>query len=434
MKISWQETARVPESAFSAYQANLASYATTLKGVWESRVYEAPEASLNLPFDGMLLKTVNDAAASLRSEKLRYVVVIGIGGSSLGAKAVYDALRGTSDTLVAASSVRLLFLETLDAGHLDTVTALLQGAAVPEEVAVVIISKSGTTTETVANAAILFQRLSEKFPSLPARSAVVTDEGSPLYALAREKGIATLTLPAQVGGRFSVFSAAGLLPLSLAGVNLEELRRGAAEVVAAALSDNETFCEESAVVLAHAHDSGIKMHDLFLFAPELESLGKWYRQLLAESIGKEREIAGAVAHIGLTPTVSIGTTDLHSVAQLTFAGPREKVTTFVHVNGIATSDHVGAGSLFASLVPMLAERSLSEILEATLRGVQQAYLTRELPFMTCDLEGVSPHELGAFMQYSMLQVMYLGKLLGVNTFDQPAVEAYKEKTRNLLTT
>ena len=433
MKISWHETT-TPESSLLPYQDNLTAYAEVLKNVWESRNYDAPESSLNLPFDGMLLKSVNDVAALLRSEKLRFVVVIGIGGSNLGAKALYDALYGYLDALEIERRPRAIFLDTIDVEYLNHTAQLLLGLSNPLEVAIVIISKSGTTTETVANAAVLFQRLSEKFPDLYSRTAVVTDEGSALQTLATEQKMHVLTMPQQVGGRYSVFSAAGLLPLALLGANLEEFRRGASEVVSMALEGSDRSCEESAALLAHAFETGFKIHDVFLFSPRLESVGRWYRQLLAESIGKEREVSGATLHVGLTPTVSIGTTDLHSMAQLTFAGPRERITTFVHVRGVDAPDRVHAGTLFSSLTPMIAERSLGEILEATLRGVEQAYKTRELPFIMCDLEGVTEHEIGAFMQYSMLQVMFLGKLLQVNAFDQPAVEVYKEKTRHLLTT
>lgn len=433
MKVSWQETARVPDATLTAYQASLASYAKTLKSVWQGGSYNVPEAFINLPFDGVLLKNVNDAASKLRTGSLRFVLVVGIGGSNLGTRALYDALYGYADALEPDRVPHCIFIDTFDATYFEKVSTVLQTVTSAEEIAVVIVSKSGTTTETVAGAALIYQTLRQKFPDLAARTAVISDADSPLQVLAVSEGMTALTIPKPVGGRFSVFSAAGLLPLALLGVDLEAFRQGAAEVVSGAFDGTDRSGEEVACVLAYAHDNGYRIHDLFMFAPRLESLGKWYRQLLAESIGKEKLVGGLLARVGLTPTVSIGTTDLHSVAQLTFAGPREKITTFVSVSGSSEGERLHSTSSFISLAPMIAERSVSEMLQATLKGVGQAYATRELPYIMCVFDGVTPHELGAFMQYSMLHVMYLGVLLSVNAFDQPAVDAYKEKTRRLLT-
>jgi len=426
MKISWQNTALIPETSFATYQSGLAPYTERLKELWRGGGYEAPEASLNLPFDGAIVKSVKEAAQTLATSELSHVVIIGIGGSNLGARAVYDALQGFTDPLSPRKRPKALFLETLDGEYLKACVELLHSCSTSREFAIVIASKSGTTTETIANAALLFQELSGKFTDIFARTAVISDEGTPLARVGREQGSVVLTIPKSVGGRYSVFSPVGLLPLTLLGIDVDALVRGAAELTSAALEGTDTGALESAVALAYHHDSGRHIHDMFLFSPRLESLGKWYRQLLAESIGKERSIGATTARVGLTPTVSIGTMDLHSVAQLYLGGPRDKVTTFVNVTAEASAVQIHPSPL-AEIASQVGMRTMPELLTAVLTGVKEAYRANELPFLEVELAGAVEHELGAFMQHAMLQTMYLGKLLNVNAFDQPAVEEYKKR-------
>lgn len=435
MKLSWQETAHIPETSLSSYQATLTPYTETLKAVFQSGAYEASESSINLPFDGALLQSVEEAKARLLTPELRFVVVIGIGGSSLGTRAIYDALLGFADVIDTTRAPRCIFLETFDPAFLSALTTTLKSVSSSREFAIVIVSKSGATTETIANAAALFQNIAPQFQDIFSRTAVITNADSPLARVGNKSGAVVLSIPQVVGGRYSVFSAVGLLPLALLGVDIEALRLGAGEVVSAALEGVDRSSEEGASILAYHHDAGRRIHDLFLFSPRLESLGKWYRQLLAESIGKERTLPEGVAHIGFTPTVSIGTTDFHSSLQLYLAGPRDKVTTFVYALENPAYDaveHLHSAPPFLTISPHLSERTLSEIAGVALRDVKQAYEEQQLSYLSLELTDITAHELGAFMQYSMLQTMYLGNLLNVNAFDQPAVEAYKANARGLL--
>ncbi len=426
MQVSWKQTARVPEETVASNSARLTPYTEQLEAIWQSGAYEAPESSLVLPADERILRSVTDLSAALKTERLRFVVVVGIGGSSLGARAVYEALFGHTDSVDARRIPRAIFLETFDAVYHRAVRATLAECSSPEEIAIVVASKSGTTVETLANAALLLQELSPHF-SLVERTVLIADSGAPLHKVGQALGFHTLTLPTPVGGRYSVFSPVGLLPLSLLSVQVAELCAGASDFLSRTFTGEDTAAADTAALLFHAHANGMRVHDLFLFSPALESLGKWYRQLLAESIGKER----GSERVGFTPTVSLGTTDLHSVAQLTFAGPRDKITTFVYDEAPPSSvePRLTEAAPLLSLVPSLAGRSLSELRETALANAQRGYGKQELPFLTCSLSGITERELGAFMQYAMLYVMHLGALLEVNAFDQPAVEAYKKDMR-----
>jgi glucose-6-phosphate isomerase len=222
----------------------------------------------------------------------------------------------------------------------------------------------------------------------------------------------------------------GLFPLLTAGINATRLREGAHAMLDACIH-TENLAASSAAVLSLQQSKGLHINDNFFFHPELESVGKWYRQLMGESVGKEQSTKGDVVHAGLTPTVSLGSTDLHSVGQLYLGGPRDKLTTFVSTH---RSDDIVVPSdrLFPELVPMISGKPAARIMSAILEGTKIAYRKAGLPFMTVTLDAVDEYALGEFLQFKMLEMMYLGQLLNVNAFDQPNVESYKVETKRLL--
>jgi len=240
------------------------------------------------------------------------------------------------------------------------------------------------------------------------------------------QGFTCLPIPQNVEGRYSVLSAAGILSLSLAGIDTHALREGASKMREICLSGNmeENIALISAGILYHRYQKGISIHNSFFFSPELESLGKWYRQLLAESIGKEEK--------GILPIVSIGSNDLHSVAQLYLGGPQNIFTTFVYAEDGTAGVKVPAMPMFSGLVPGIAAKDFSEIGNAIYGGVLAAYKQRALPFVEIIFPEISAKTLGAYVQFKMIETMYLAHLLGVNAFNQPNVEEYKAETRGML--
>ncbi|NBD74261.1 hypothetical protein GVX82_04460, partial [Patescibacteria group bacterium] len=183
----------------------------------------------------------------------------------------------------------------------------------------------------------------------------------------------------------------------------------------------------------YAHyEAGISIHDTFLFAPALTALGFWYRQLMGESVGKECDREGHVVNAGLTPTVSIGSTDLHSVGQLYLGGPRDKVTTFVWVAAPHDTVSLPAERSFPGVVPMIAGRDAGEVMHAILEGTKAAYRAAERPYLEVVVPQLDAHSLGQVLQMKMLEIMYLAELMQVNAFDQPNVESYKIETKRLL--
>ena len=399
---------------------------------------EAPEAALLVPDDEVHAARAYEAAEALRAPSLRYIAVVGIGGSNAGTRAVYDALGGfyaaQFPDLRGAAAPRMVFFDTVDAHALARGTALIDALESPEEIAVIVVSKSGNTTETLFNAEVLLAALRRKFGAAgKGRVAVITEEQSPLFQAARSFGVRTVPHPSNVGGRYSVFTAVGLVPLALAGCDTESLRRGAREALGAlAGREEDDSAHVSACYLYGAYAAGYRILDFFTFSPALESTGKWYRQLVGESLGKARNVRGEAIAAGFTPTVSVGSTDLHSVGQLYLGGPKDKVTSFVIVEeeeGAVARIPPEGGRIFPAAVKMITAHTASDVSRALFTGIRGAYRAREVPHCTWHLPRRDARTVGVLLQTLMLQVMYLGSLLEVNAFDQPDVERYKEIAR-----
>jgi glucose-6-phosphate isomerase len=188
-----------------------------------------------------------------------------------------------------------------------------------------------------------------------------------------------------------------------------------------------------AAMIANAHSGGKNITDNFYFRTDLESVGKWYRQLMGESIGKEYSKDGSQkVHTGITPTVSIGSTDLHSMAQLYFGGPDDKFFTLISVEKNATQLAVPVIKEYDALVPNIQGKKLPVIMDAICSGVAATLETRKKPFCRIRLDNCKEESIGALLQLHMMEIIYLAALYDVNPFDQPNVEEYKTETKRIL--
>ena len=412
----------------------LLAYISELSKITEKEVddYPSPPYALRLPLDVHVLEEVTMMAKRFSSSRLKYIIVVGIGGSKLGTKAVYDALCCEDGAL--SSRAKLLFLETFSASAIVHVNKILaKEVRSSQELLINLVSKSGTTMESVVNFELLYHTLLKRFPDIATRVVCTTDVGSALWAEGTRLGFGLLPVPAHVGGRFSVFSAVGLFPLLLVGVDIKNFREGGRDMLHVALSsyERENYAIKSAGELFAALKSGCTMFNIFHFNPELESLGKWERQLVAESLGKEKNLLGKTVHAGVTPLVSIGSSDLRSMAQLYLGGPRDKFTMLVRASEKIGGRMPKSEKLF-SLVGGISGKGAGEIMDATYDGVLTAYKKHELPCLEVRLPTISPYVIGAYMEWRMATVIYLAKLMNVNPFDQPNVEDYKKVTREIL--
>lgn len=406
----------------------------TMRGA-RMQEYDTPYASINVLDDSHSLDNIKDIVRCKQALSPTIMVIIGIGGSNLGTLAVHHALHGTLYNETTAG-MRLYFVDSVDTVYTATVYCLVeQELQKNKRVLINIISKSGSTTETVANAQIFIDCLKRYQPDVYHDGVVITtDVGSQLWDIALKENFTCLSIPQQVGGRYSVLSPAGLFPLGMIGVDLQQLCAGARAMRDMCLSQDDTKnpAARRAAILYELYSKGYVIHDMFLFHASLESVGKWYRQLMGESIGKEYDRKGYKVHIGITPIVSIGSVDLHSMVQLYLSGPYVTSTTFVSVQDNAQEMRIPVNKTYRHLVADIQGKPLSVIMDAILQGTQHAFKEKNRPFMSLVLPELSEYYIGQLLQMHMMEMIYLGYLLNVNPFDQPNVEEYKQETRELL--
>jgi glucose-6-phosphate isomerase len=396
--------------------------------------YKTDYASINLPFDENLITKIQATVKATKKHQPTTLVVIGIGGSNLGTIAVLEALRGKFYN--EHHDIKTYFVDTVDSDNIDDIAQLVERELeTGNNIIINVISKSGTTTETIANFEIFLEILKSHRPyNYHDFIVATTDQDSALWKLAEQQEFIRLAIPKNVGGRYSVLSAVGLFPLCFLDIDIEDLCMGAQSGFL--LSTHKTLSNNPAAMNAALIDTHYKrgniIHDTFLFSVALGSLGAWYRQLSAESVGKAYSRDKKLINTGVLPTVSIGSTDLHSVAQLYLAGPYNRFTTFVFIGNSTTDLYLPEYPEFETLVPHIQGKSLNTIMDAILEGTKRAYFADERPFVSCMMPEKSAYYIGQFMQIKMMEIMYLGFLLNVNPFDQPQVEDYKRETRKIL--
>lgn len=375
--------------------------------------------------------SINKVGALARHFKdVDVLIVCGIGGSNLGTMAVAQACLGKDYRLRNTPTVH--FADTVDADSTaDIISAINRAIDGHKNIVINVVSKSGTTTETVALFTVLLGVI-KRIEDYRDHIVITTDAGSSLWHLGRQEGYHLLGIPKNCGGRYSVFSAVGLFPLAVMGIDVQEFIKGAVHGRSYCLKkDNENPAALSAIALHAYLKKGRTIHDTFVFGHRLEALGKWYRQLSAESLGKERTTKGRKVNSGITPTVSVGSVDLHSVGQLYIDGPADKMTTFIDMEK-AADIHVPLDKSLALLVDNVQGKTLKRIMDAILGGTKAAYANQKRPFIGITLPDCGEKAIGELMMMKMLETIYLGALLDVNPFDQPAVEKYKTETRRLL--
>lgn len=398
--------------------------------------YETEYASINLPYDEGSIKRIKDMIGDKEKLHPNILIVIGIGGSNLGTIAVHEAVCGQyyNDK---NPKVKVYYPDTVDSDKINDIMQIAEKALrTDDEILINVVSKTGTTTETAALFE-MFLKLLKKYRPLNYQEYVVatTDRGSRLYDLALEKDFDILEIPKNVGGRYSVFSAVGLFPLGMLGLEIDKLIEGARKIMGRCLETDpykNPAALSAAVTSAHI-DRGKNINDMFIFSSDLAAIGSWYRQLMGESLGKEWDRTHETKiNAGMTPTVSIGSTDLHSVAQLYLGGPRDKLTTFIKVKKNRHKVIIPEEDEGDLLIENIAGRGLQEIMSAIFEGVRIAFSEQRRPYVTIELKDKSEKSIAELLQFKMMEMIYLGYLLRVNPFDQPNVEAYKKETKRIL--
>ena len=367
------------------------------------------------------LEEIGHAAARLRA--FEEVVVLATGGSSLGGRALTDLVPGGPE----AARPRLRFLENLDPFELER----FLGQFDPARTAFVVISKSGGTAETLAQALVCLDavRRAPAAGEVAAQFLVVCEPGdSPLRRLAAREGIGTLVHDPALGGRYSVLSVVGMLPAIIAGLDAAAVRSGAAAVLGQALAAADPAEVPAAVGAAVAvtlqRTCGVAMNVLMPYASNLDSLARWYCQLWAESLGKDGK--------GLTPVRALGPMDQHSQLQLYLDGPADKQFTLICLDVAAAGPSVPERDADAIGIGYLAGATLGDVVAAQQRATAETLARRGRSVRVLELAKLDERAMGALFMHFMLETVLAAHLLCVNPFDQPAVEEGKVLARHAL--
>jgi len=399
--------------------------------------YDSRYAAINLPYDPDMREQIDRIIQDKSILGITILLVIGIGGSNLGTIAIHEAMRGKCYNERSLRNFRVYYVDTVDSDEItELINFIERELKSGYEVLLNVISKSGTTMETVINFELFLDIIKIYRPDTYHNYVVVTTEkASPLWNYGQKEAMICLEMPKNVGGRYSVFSAVGLFPLEYIGINTYNLCQGAQSISDACLSDTifNNPAALSAVICSILYKRGCSINDTFLFSTSLESFGKWYRQLMGESIGKAYDRDGRLINVGITPTVSLGSTDLHSVGQLYLGGPHDRYTTFISIKETNCSYEIAPQSITTGLIPKeIYGKPLAAIMDALLQGTKEAYCNEQRPFSSIVLPEKSEYYMGQLMQMKMIEMMYLGYLLNVDPFDQPQVELYKKETTRIL--
>lgn len=392
--------------------------------------YDDVRASLSLPYDESILLESKQVCDKVKDAK--NIVVVGIGGSNLGTQAVFEALyRKLSNELNKKS---IYFADTVDSDSINDISEILKKKiSLGEKVVLNLISKSGTTTESISNFSHLL-KIVKKQPDYEKYIVLTTDEGSKLNDYGVKTGFNVLKIPKLVGGRYSVLSNVGIFPLMFIGVNVKSLMEGAKDMQKLCFKKDilKNPAIKSSFALYYHYEKGRNVNNTFLFASNLESLGKWYKQLLGESIGKEWDVnKEKKVRVGITPLVSIGSTDLHSVAQLFLGGPDDKFHVFVKT-GFKKNITIKNDKMLNEVSNVMDSKSFDSVMDAIYGGTIGAFKKKKVPFYEVEMEFIDEYAIGQFIQFKMIEMMFLGKLFNINPFDQPNVEEYKSITKKLL--
>lgn len=339
------------------------------------------------------------------------VVLVGVGGSSLGVKALYDMLNLQKE---------LIFLDNLDPYSIEQNSTRIN----PNRSIFIISSKSGTTIETIS----IYKYILEKFNIKSYENFIfITDPNSPLESYAKEIGAIIFNIPKNVGGRFSVLSAIGLVPLGLCGADIKDLLAGANSAKEQYLDNGDDGVLQKAY--HYATHSSAKINVLFSYSDRLTSFNEWYVQLWAESLGKKR----GYKRVGLTPVGLVGSKDQHSFLQLIMEGVKDKTVTFITIKDHNSTISVPNLKLnFLDGCDFVNSKSIAEVFNAQAHSTMQALASEMISIDELVIDRLDEWHCGWLIYYYELLTSATGLMLGINTYDQPGVEAGKRILKKLL--
>ncbi len=355
-------------------------------------------------------------------EKFEYFVVIGIGGSALGNITLQESINGFNYNHFKFP--KFYVLDNVDPEKFASILELIE----IDKTCFNVITKSGSTVETISNFSIIYDTLKNQLGEKYKEHFIFTTDPEKgfLRKLANEEGIRTLDIPPKVGGRFSVLTPVGLLSAAVCGIDIKKLLEGAKKMdlicsVEEHVEHNPAYLIALLNYLANMR-RGKSISVMMPYAERLSSFVDWYKQLWAESLGKDS--------LGQTPVKAIGTIDQHSQIQLFREGPRDKIITFIQVNKFQRDFKIPED--IPEDIHYLSGHSLQEILNKELLGTKAAMIKSKVPNITITLDEINEYNLGMLIYLYEMATGFSGYLYKINPFDQPAVEEGKNFTYALM--
>jgi len=402
----------IPEQEFSSLLTSLRRYIEN----YNKERADGGHAWADDPQNEEVIAKVKEVAAFAKTQKISTIVWIGIGGSGLGPK----VLREVFET---PSTPEFILLDTIDPYMLDMYDSILDW----KSTMLVVVSKSGGTLEPMSVFFHCWKRMQEaRGKDAGDYTVAITDpKKGTLKTFCLESGIRTLPIPDNVGGRYSIFTPVGLLPVALLGANVDEFVRGAKDMDK--ICQNVTPDENPAAMLASVQflldtkrDCNVRV--IMPYSQRLESFARWNQQLIAESLGK-------VETSNPIPLAAIGTQDQHSLLQQWMAGPRQQWHIFIREiekTQFAVPQEVEESFKY------IAGKQYGELLDACYKGTSDALTSAKRPHITVGLERLDEYHLGQLFFLFLVEVVLLGKLYRIDPYGQPAVEVGKNITKKIL--
>lgn len=386
----------------------------------------------DLPYEKREVAKVVELAGEVATE-CDTLVVLGIGASALGTRALYSALRPPFHDHHPGSperGARLIVADNIDP---RTFGAILDEVD-PHKTVFNVISKSGETAETMSQFLIVRERLLKVLGAVDyTRHLVLTtdaDSGA-LRQIVNDEGLRSLAISPGIGGRYAVLTAVGLFPAAVAGVDVNELLAGAAAMDdrcnAPSLFENPAYLHGAVHHIARVA-KGKSVHVMMPYSDALAALAGWFGQLWAESLGKEVELEGRTVGIGQTPVTAVGSSDQYSQLQLYAEGPNDKTVTFVRVEEHGARLEIPQGYGDLDSVSYLGGRTLGELLNLEQRATEISLAKRGRMTTTIHMPAVNPFTLGQLLYLLEVQTVFASGLAGVNPFNQPGIEESKRMT------
>ncbi len=363
--------------------------------------------------------------------KYENIVILGIGGSALGAICLKQSLKHLYEDSLETNFPKLHILDNIDPVLLKETEDILE----LEKTLFLVITKSGGTPETLSQFFYFREKVLKENLNLNEHFVFITDpEKGLLREVAKEEKIPTFEIPQNVGGRFSVLTPVGLLPASLIGINIEKLIEGAKKMRTRFLSENfeNNLAFQLAKLQFELEKKGKTINVLLPYSQKLIKFADWYRQLLAESIGKKSNNKGKEVNVGITPINALGATDQHSQNQLYNEGPNDKLFILIKVNQQGPELKIKNPYPDNPIVDYIKDLSFNKLIHTEMEGTIQSFNQNDRPNITIEINEVNEETIGQLFMLFEGSIAILGELFEINAFDQPGVELSKTLTKQLL--